>query len=53
MKYYFTRSDYNKLHQNSRISQLITGDCESCHSHISKYLYSPHPDVNLFIIKLK
>jgi len=43
----------DKLHQNSSSLQLTTNACESFHSHLSKYLYHPKPDINLFIMKLK
>jgi len=53
MKYYLTHWDDIKLHQKSSSVHLTTKACESCHSHMSKYFYHPHLDINLFILKLK
>ena len=41
------------MHQNSSSLQLATKDCESCHSHLSKYFCHPHLDISLFLLKLK
>ena len=50
--YYLTHSDNNKLYQNSSSLQLITNVCGSLHSHVSKYFYHPHHDINSCTMKL-
>jgi len=47
-----SRRQYITLHQNSSTLHLTKNVCESFHSHLSKYFYRPHSDINLFIIKL-
>jgi hypothetical protein len=44
---------YTLRQQNSSILQLTLNVCESCHSHLSKYVYRPHPDISLSKMKLK
>jgi hypothetical protein len=44
---------YTLRQQNSSIHQLTLNACESCHSHLPKYFYRPHPDISLSQMKLK
>ena len=43
----------NNLHQNSSSPRPTMNPCESFDLHLSKYFYHPHPDISLFIMKLK
>ena len=50
--YYLTHQDDNKLHCIKTAAPCIW-QSESFHSYLSKYFYRPHPNISLFIIKLK
>ena len=49
---FITHSDNNKLHHNSSSLQPPTNASASLHSHVSKYFYHPHHDINSFTMKL-
>ena len=51
--YYLTQLKDNNQHQNISSPRRTMNSCESFDLHLSKYCYHPHPDINLFIMKLK